>query len=358
MNVLDHAVVIGISKYGSLKPELEGPERDANTFADWLESPLGGALPKTNVTRILSSKFEQHEANRGNDAFLYEPTLSSVTAAFARLMATTAKSPSKIPRVGRRLYIYLSGHGITPRVDPLTSTNQSALLPANSMDGVNLAGVSGYAYAEWFRLSHAFGEILMFMDCCRTDRPDISPPPIIDPIVAGGRPDDVLVFYAWATRWDTRAWEQVLGTPPAKRGVFTFALMEALTTGQTDAQGRLTPQSIVGHVNLRVPELRQHDVAQLPQFFPQNPDGRIIIASRELAAPQMNTTITFAPALFGQQVDLQDGSTFATLESHTASAMPWALALKPGTYVIARAGAPDTPIVVRPDRIVTEHLNG
>lgn len=358
MNVHDHAVVVGISKYGSLKPELEGPERDANAFADWLESAQGGALPKTNVTRVLSSKFEQHEANRGNDTFLYEPTLSSITAAFARLMAATAKNSSKIPRVGRRLYIYLSGHGITPRVDPITSTNQSALLPANSMADVNLAGVSGYAYAEWFRRSHAFAEILMFMDCCRTDRSDVAPPPIIDPIVKDGRPEDVLVFYAWATRWDTRAWEQVLGTPPAKRGVFTFALMEALTTGQTDAQGRLTPQSIVGHVNIRVAQLRENDVPQGPEFFPPNPDGRIIIASRELAAPQMNTTITFAPALFGQQFDLQHGSTFASLQSHTASAVPWTLALEPGTYVIARVGAPDTPIVVRPGRTATEHLNG
>jgi len=357
MNVQDHAVVVGISKYGSLKPALEGPERDAKAFADWLESSEGGAVPPSNVTRVLSSKFDQHDANRGNDAFLFEPTLSSMTAAFARLMALTARNSSKVPRVGRRLYIYLSGHGITPRVDPVTSTNQSALLPANSMEDVNLDGVSGQAYAEWFRLSHAFAEIVMFMDCCRTDRPDVAPPPITAPIVQGGRPDDVLVFYGWATRWDTRAWEQVLGTPPSKRGVFTFALMEALTTGQTDAQGRLTPQGIVGHVNIRVPQLRQNDVRQLPQFFPPNPDGRIVIASRATAPPEPNTTITFAPPLFGQQFDLQDGSTFATLLSRTASAAPWALALNPGTYVITRAGGRDTPLIVRPGGTVKEHLD-
>jgi uncharacterized caspase-like protein len=357
MNAQDHAVVVGISKYGSLKPELEGPERDANAFADWLQSPQGGAVPKSNVTRILSSKFEQHEANRQKDPFLYEPTLSSMSAAFARLMVATARNSSKVPRLGRRLYIYLSGHGITPRVDPVTSTNQSALLPANCMDDVNLDGVSGYAYAEWFRLSHAFAEIVMVMDCCRTDRPDVVPPPITAPIVQGGRPDDVVVFYAWATRWDTRAWEQMLGTPPEKRGVFTFALLEALRSGRTDAEGHLTPQSIVGHVNMRVAELRQNDVQQWPQYFPQNPDRRIILATRDLPAGAVNTTITFAPALFGQQFDLQDGNSFTSLHMHTASATAWALALKPGTYVLARTGAPDRPIVVRPGQTVTEHVN-
>jgi uncharacterized caspase-like protein len=357
MNERDYAVVVGISKYGSLKPELEGPERDAKAFADWLESPSGGAVPKTNVTRVLSSNFAQHQANLANDAFLYEPTLSSMSAAFTRLMVATARNPSKVPRVGRRLYIYLSGHGITPRIDPVTSTNQSALLPANSMDMVNLSGISGHAYAEWFRLSHAFAEILMFMDCCRTDRPDVAPPPIIDPIVAGGLPDDVLVFYAWSTRWDTRAWEQELGSPPEKHGVFTFALLEALTTGQTDAEGRLTPQSIVGHVTIRVTQLRQADVPQLPMFYPPNPDGRIVVVSRRTAPPQINVTITFAPALFGQQVDLQDGS-FTSLQLHTASAVPWTLALKPGTYVIARAGAKDQTVVVRPGGTAMEHVSG
>ena len=32
MNVHDYAVVVGISKYGSLKPELEGPEPVQETF--------------------------------------------------------------------------------------------------------------------------------------------------------------------------------------------------------------------------------------------------------------------------------------------------------------------------------------
>ena len=55
MNERDHAIVVGISRYGSLRPELEGPERDARAFADWLRDAEGGAVPPANVKVILSS---------------------------------------------------------------------------------------------------------------------------------------------------------------------------------------------------------------------------------------------------------------------------------------------------------------
>ena len=122
MNTSDYAVVVGISKYGAIKPELEGPEKDACAFRDWLLASSGGAVPKDNVALILSSQFQ--------------PTLTRVTVAFAKLMSLTVKNAHKAPRVGRRLYIYLSGHGITPRSDPLVSLNHAALLMANCVEDV------------------------------------------------------------------------------------------------------------------------------------------------------------------------------------------------------------------------------
>jgi hypothetical protein len=52
MNDKDYAVVVGISKYGS-RPNLEGPEADAQAFADWLLSETGGGLPEDNVGRSI-----------------------------------------------------------------------------------------------------------------------------------------------------------------------------------------------------------------------------------------------------------------------------------------------------------------
>jgi uncharacterized caspase-like protein len=353
MNADDHAVVVGISRYGAITPALEGPEKDARTFYDWLVSGSGGDVPKDNVALILSSQFQQNNATLQDDLFGFEPTIARVSAAFARLMSLTVKNAHKAPRVGRRLYIYLSGHGITPRSDPLTSINHSALLMANCVEDVVYDHVSGQAYAEWFRLSHAFDEIVLFMDCCRSDRPEVPPATITTPVVQGGRVNDVQVFYAWATQWDTRAWEQPLGAPPEKRGVFTYALMEALQQAG-DAEGLVTPRGIVGYLDVRIPQLRDGDASQRPQFHPPSPDGRIVLARQARAASANNVTITFDPALSGQQVQLQDG-TFSVLHSHLAGAEPWQLTLKPGLYVLRVAGK-DRPLSVRPAETKTEHV--
>ena len=176
---------------------------------------------------------------------------------------------------------------------------------ANCIEDVNYDYISGQAYAEWFRLSHAFKEILLFMDCCRTDMPEVSPVPIPTPIVGGGRPTEVKVFYSWSTQWDARAWEQPLGNPPQRRGVFTYALIEALESGPSDAQNRLTTKGLVGYLDIRVPELRKGDGAQRPKF--RQPDREIVIVPQVKASPANNVTITFGSALHGQEVELQDG---------------------------------------------------
>jgi uncharacterized caspase-like protein len=354
MNEKDYAVVVGISKYGSIRPELEGPEADAQAFADWLRSATGGGLPKDHVSLVLSSHFHAANAQLAGDVLSFEPTIVRVNAAFQKLMRMAVQNSQQVPRVGRRLYIYLSGHGITPRLDPAgASLNGSALLMANSMEDVNYDHISGQAYTEWFRLSHAFDEILLLMDCCRTDLSDVPPLPITTPWVKRGRPGEVQVFYGWSTQWDALAWEQPLGSPPQRRGVFTYALMEALESGPPDAQNRLTTKGLVGYLDIRVPELRQGNGAQRPQFH--QPANEIVIVPQVKASPANNVTITFGSALQGQQVDLQDGS-LNHVASHTASDQPWPLSLKPGLYVLVISGN-DRSFSVRPSEVTSEHYD-
>lgn len=354
-NERDHAVVIGIKDYGSLKPPLSGPVLDAEAFANWLKSPNGGDLLAVNVRQVLSTTFDN---STQSDALGFKPDLTAMRRPLWELMALTKNQfGKKAPLVGRRLYLYFSGHGITPRVDPITGTNQSGLLAANCVEDVNYDAIAGYAYAEWFRLSHAFDEILLFMDCCRTDRPDIAPAPITTPIVQGGTPDDVRVFYAWATGWDSRAFEQPLGNPAQTRGVFTFALLDALENALPDEQGQLTTKGLVGHLKLRVTELREGAQQQPPTFFPPEPDGRFVIRQQPQAT-RANVTITFAPALFGRPVDLQHGQFKSVLPApHTASDEPWQLQLEPGIYNVVLDGR-DIQLVVRPNQPKVQHIDG
>ena len=58
MSKQDHAVVVGITNYPSLS-QLKGPENDAKAFRDWLVDKDGGAIPKGNVSCILSSQFAE-----------------------------------------------------------------------------------------------------------------------------------------------------------------------------------------------------------------------------------------------------------------------------------------------------------
>lgn len=354
-NERDHAVVIGIKDYGSLKPPLSGPVLDAQDFANWLRSPDGGDLPPRNVREVVSTAFDN---SKQTDALSFKPDLTAMRVPFWELMTLTKENFGKpVPLVGRRLYLYFSGHGITPRVDPVTGTNQSGLLAANCVEDVNYDAIAGHAYAEWFRLSHAFDEILLFMDCCRTDRPDIAPATITTPIVTGGKPEDVRVFYAWATQWDTRAWEQPLGQPAATRGVFTFALLEALQKALPDEQGQLTTKSLVGHLTLRIAQLRAGAEPQPPRFFPPEPDGRFVIR-RDVRSSKANVTITFAPALFGKPADLQRGPFVSVLPvPHIASADPWTLQIEPGIYNVAIDGR-DIQLIVRPNQPKEQHIDG
>lgn len=360
MNDRDHAIVVGISRYGSLRPELEGPERDANAIANWLISPDGGALPPGNVRTILSSKYAAVNAALSDDhRYEYEPTLIRATSEFGRLMGLTVRNSGVAPRVGRRLYIYLSGHGLTPEIDPVTSTQQSALAMANCVEGEFYEYLPGLMYAEWFRASHSFDEILLFMDCCRDDRPEVRMTMSINTkIVEGGRPNTVRTFYAWATQWDSRAFEMPLGDPAETRGVFTFALLEALREATPDALGRLTPQSIVGHLRGRVLQLRNGDSSQFPQFLPEFPDDKIVLLTRTSAPRDVNLVVTFDAALAGRRAEVQKGN-FEPVLSSEVGTEPWPLSLPPGIYIIHVAGVDkDASFSLRPGQTQSVHVNG
>ena len=75
MNASDYAVVVGISRYGSITPELEGPEKDARAFYDWVIAASGGDVPKENVALVLSSQYRKNNAELNGDLYGYEPTL-------------------------------------------------------------------------------------------------------------------------------------------------------------------------------------------------------------------------------------------------------------------------------------------
>ena len=208
----DRTIVVGVKDYPSLG-NLDGPENDARDFEAWLLDPTGGGVPQGNIKRILSSDFVA-TANP-LDA---EPTTVRLQRAFDGLYDLGEANGGK---AGRRLYVYLAGHGVAP------SLEDAALLMANAARGRSGYHISGRTYANWFRQSAFFDEIVLFMDCCRENsaRAGVQPSPY-DPLSA---PVPAHHLYGFATEWSRASRERPIGAGGQIQGLFTIALLPPAT---------------------------------------------------------------------------------------------------------------------------------
>jgi hypothetical protein len=330
MNADDFAIVVAISLYPEFN-ELNSPGVDALEFQKWLLSPTGGDLPPQNVTMILSPVYATPPV--GTDDPCVKPTLTEVDNAFRKHVIRA--NSRRGYRVGRRLYVFMSGHGITPGRSSTPDLDDSALLMANA-DLFSLGlHVPGHPYAEWFRAAGAFDELFLFMDCCRDDASN-TPPRNCPFGVLQGDPNRVKRFYASATQWGHSAWEgPVDASSTQKRSYFSFALLEALNNGIRDAQGRLTGNILAGYIKTRVNDLRAiAGQAQDPQFLydPQN-DIVLIDQVGNLSGKvriSLPGDLTSDVELFSSSLQLM--KTNPVFSNPPASSNPWELPLTPGVY--------------------------
>jgi hypothetical protein len=227
----DHAIVVGITKYPALG-DLQGPENDANDFATWLVEPGGGNVPQANIKTIVSSKYPASGIRK--DA---QPQLAAISTELELL----AEGALLNGRVGRRLYLYLAGHGFAQTIE------DAVLLMANAAVGFTGFNIPGRTYANWFTEAGAFDEVILFMDCCReaTMLAQKNEPPW-DRVIGGQAAER---YYTFATQWSRAAREGPWGTNGAPRGIFTLALMSGLRGGaERDADGQVTGQALESYV--------------------------------------------------------------------------------------------------------------
>jgi hypothetical protein len=303
----DHAVVVGITNYPSLTP-LKGPENDALAFRDWLVDERGGALPEGNVSCILSSQFDNDPEDRNRA----QPTVDSVIAAFADLMDDADKTEDG--RLGRRLYIFLAGHGVAPNVD------DAALLAANAARS-RLYHLPGAKVAASLRTAPMFDEIVLLMDCCRDHTARL--PDYVLPWEDRSAPGhDSRWWYGFATKWSGKARERPM--PGGKvHGLFTQVLLDGLREGHTST-GRLE-----SFVKARLPQVAGPDEYHEPDF---SGNDDIILAEGE-GPPSVKLRISFGRTRQGVFVDVLDGA-FRMVESRAYGGEPWELEVPPGIYSV------------------------
>jgi hypothetical protein len=243
-NTEDFALVVGINDYKVLD-SLDGAKHDAEEFVRWLRSPTGGDLPEENVKLFLSSPAP------------WAPGLEEIVDWMIELVEK--RSPGLDERIGRRLYLFMAGHGIGPGVD-----EAGLLVPTTSAVAVKY--LAGSRYANFFRAAALFEEVLLFMDCCRDhdwELPDAYFPFREKPDPAAAH--QVKILYAFATGFGRKSRERPFGEGKANvGGVFTRALLDGLACKAAAPDGRITAEGLKRYVVRQVEALRVAGTDQRP----------------------------------------------------------------------------------------------
>ena len=216
----DWALVVGIDRYPKAGVDpLRGAVRDAERFHDWATRREGGAVDPARAMLLTSPGEEEPGA-------IPRPMLAEIVAFFDRLAYELAGAP------GRRLYIYLSGHGISPSGQQ--AVRNAALLMANAVKPNLLHNFPGNIWAEGIRSAALFREVVLFMDCCRDlqNNAPLMPHMFGEPVEDS---KDCDLFEAYATQWASKARERAFPPHNDLQGVFTHALLTVLDAGRMSA---------------------------------------------------------------------------------------------------------------------------
>ncbi len=318
----NHAIVVGLNHYPGITP-LEGPENDAIWFHDWLLK--NGLVDKDRATLILSSAFAPPAA-QSLDAM---PDTGAIDRAFERLLRIGVQDD----RVGKRLYLFFSGHGFGPDLD------EAALLMANCEASIGITGhyINAVQYANFFAKAAYFDEIVLFMDCCRDDL--WQAPPRQAPWQRSPNPDgaDVKRFYGLATKWARKAREAAPPGGGPVHGHFTRALKAAFEGGAVDQNKDLTTGSVRAFClswvqSVLKPELAAQNAPVPEPQFVQKDD---FVLARGLATGLTTVTVTFKPASQAAKAGYTLlGGKPQKLVANDTGANPWVHHLDFGHYSI------------------------
>jgi len=325
MNDLHFAVVVGIDIYPGIR-NLNFARGDAEAFAKWLKDPNGGALPTNNVELIL----EQGPFAKPDDA---KPTREAVNRALRKVhtAARTAFTADPTRWLNSRLYVYFSGHGLAPE------PSEVAVLMADASDEVLRNNIPCGLYLKYYEKSQDFHEIVMFSDCCRTEKGDapVTGPPFTPDNKNFGNVVSVLGF---AAQYKNVAYEPAERDDSA-RGFYTQALLEGLAGAAVDsnsANGEINSTSLQNYLRARVQRLTQGKRnPQTPSMY-ADPAAKIVF--RQGAAVPSHTVTLHFPAPFHGKVVLLDGG-LTQIDAYTVNGQPWQKALPDGLYEVK----PDPP---------------
>jgi hypothetical protein len=332
----DHyGVVVGISHYPSLgdppdtTAHLKGPENDADAVCAWLKSAAG--VPDANIKVVKSSTFMPPDPTGAA-----KPTITEIDQCLLWLdeLARKNKDSRKGLRVGRRLYLYVSGHGFSPK------RNQGCLFAANASPRYGATSNISH-WIEWLQDANYFDEFVLWMDCCMNRMSSLPPSPVLLPAATTNEPAGP-AFIAFAAQRPLKAVEAPVADDENRvHGVFTWALLDGLRGAAVDQYGMITSYSLANWLrNAMRPrmssvDLNDPDVAKEPDILKQDPG---LVFARGLAPKAYKTVLSFPAAAAGQQARLWGGRPPQIHRGFTIESTV-ELALAPGLYLLDSPGA-------------------
>lgn len=267
----DWALCVGIGAYtiGSKLVALPGALNDAQAIYDWIIHPSGGAVPEGQAKRILSPAPQDENAP--------DPPAHSIEA-FLRARFRDAEASRQRGDgfvAGKRLWLYFSGHGIGFPED----NNDTGLLAADALPSLrDFPHVAGKAWAEVFRLTRAFEEVVLFMDCCRleTNRTALRKPAV--QLLLADPPGKMMA--AFAVSASKAAFETNPSDNEVPRGKFTVALEELLVN---PPKTPMTAREFLDQLVLKAPQCDPLPLSAKTDFE--------FLPAREARAPSENAPL-------------------------------------------------------------------
>ena len=321
MTLPDFAVVVGIQAYQQFGPgrtaaPLQAPVRNATAVRDWLVGK-GGV---TDHALIVDSADAA-----GN---VTEPTKAKIEAALHRLASLAEQQSERLGSlIGRRLYLYMSGHGWSPGVQ------QSCLFAADASLHQTW-NVHATGWLRWFQDAAYFREFVLWMDCCM-DRFSSFPPGSVDKPAVPGRLTPGPTFVAFAAPRPLKAAEVFNPTNGQPDGVFTWALLDGLEGAAADVNGRVTGRSLADWLRqstlARLPEAarREFDIAKETEIINESSE---LIFAREVAPKRFRVRLTANPMPITGSIVIFAGSPLREECRAAATGGVIDLDLTPGLY--------------------------
>jgi Caspase domain len=319
-NHYDFALVVGIDDYTSFTP-LHGSVNDAQHFHDWLTSPSGADVPEENISLHLSS------GQAG------EPRRDQVEN---KILPFIEKYLNDGDPIGRRIYLFFAGHGID-----MGSLEDCGLVMADASPVASDRAIPGRRLATAFKHSHAFSEVILFMDCCREVQ--IPNPPTGELPILTALPkvehSTSRMLHGLATQWQQVAGERLLPNPEfsaeqgeSVQGIFTYALLDGLKRA-AGTDGHITGGQLRNYVGQYMTALGDGGQKPVIDFAPED----IVICSPGPGTTRLCITLN-APH---QDFDVRDPDAYyapvATPKTQVAGTTTWTLPVRPGLYLL---GAP------------------